>query len=994
MSARNNQLSSDAPVKHSYLPLIRRTSFAKSNSIPMLKNTHWMLEKVKKRQICRYFNSTHGCDKKAMCYFAHVYISQGSKNISFSSALEKLLIAYDEFFKTKLRLSAFYETTESDEEGKIWFAGGFCCPVESTIYYALGGSNGQVNQQGLFLYPSIEDARAAAAGVVLDALRERGMVTSGSSPEEARNATSRVFPENRGTASFNESPTDGRHKRSIEIADDGQHTKKTCLDESPGGQKIMSQSNHLASLPVLPKVDWMLKYPKAKQCFAFEQDHACHFGKNCRYGHVYRLNKNLPPSENFKYSQLGKLYKAIFDADLTDSDILKKEEIAANGTRWFTGCIVFPDQTICNAAGGKNGHQNSQGLYFYPSHEDMLDALAGVFLHLMGDRAEILPSLQEAEWMLEVVKAAQSCKYFPGCARMENCRFAHIYRGGDPDPTQTVEYDSLLKLYKLKFNRTIKNSDFYEKEALDKAGRRMYTGALRCPAERTIYYARGMGGLVSAQNIYWYTSKKAAKIAVTAAVISALATDKFLGSSSARANCSFVLHTEAPKAKAANLSKCHGGELPKVPQNKVGGILERDMLLASKNSQDTVTINGDANNPREENATGNADSLLSKCFTKSSHLMAQKTEDGYSLTNAFPSVSDPCDGNQLVDRRGASSFPTILPEATTMSLELSSTNRDSFRSNWMEGGAGRCIKYKTFQQCPLGSTCSYSHTYSPSSDLIKNPPSFVGLSKIYCFIFGLRLQTWHVSSKLSADTEGKTWFTAGLRCPAENVHYYAEKGTTSVKTPQGVYWYPDLDSAQIALRAVLFTSLVERGFLKKRSDTISASSMKISSIVDEDVFSVRSSHCPSTLLNAPQNPDVTVQPVGAVGLASKQPISNGSASPKGNISGINYQSVYMKIFSSRNFPNKVVSLPNSCFTYDERDIEGKKCFCAKFSSPGESGALYASCEMDGGVFEGGRWWFVDQKAAKSAAFHSFLQSMINRGILLDFRRDSKGRLLY
>jgi len=98
MSARNNQLSSDAPVKHSYLPLIRRTSFAKSNSIPMLKNTHWMLEKVKKRQICRYFNSTHGCDKKAMCYFAHVYISQGSKNISFSSALEKLLIAYDEFF--------------------------------------------------------------------------------------------------------------------------------------------------------------------------------------------------------------------------------------------------------------------------------------------------------------------------------------------------------------------------------------------------------------------------------------------------------------------------------------------------------------------------------------------------------------------------------------------------------------------------------------------------------------------------------------------------------------------------------------------------------------------------------------------------------------------------------------------------------------------------------------------------------------------------------
>ena len=738
---------------------VLETSLAKTNSssIPKLKNTHWMLEKVKKREICRYFNSTNGCDKKAMCYFAHVYISQGSKNISFSSALEKLLMAYDEVFKTKLTLSSFYETTESDNEGKIWFAGGFCCPVESTIYYSLGGSNGQVNQQGLFLYPSIEDARAAVAGVVLDALRGRGMVTSGTSSGETRSATSQVVSDNRrgcittlsdplsgfpvadkelcggadslrtgikdkenpclpflhktewmlkepkvktcivfsrnnacaygkscsfahihngeqlipeaavteedfflsyrqkfgnnivlditnfivkterapdgvewftaaflcpvkeiiyvaagceqsfrssqnlfwyrspeaaigavsavvvvalkrlddvvpmlpnalwmveavgaryncrdfnlnnicpngaecefahiytpkvkvpstvpdsayalwncykdnfnvslknssfyeksavdqegktwytgfllcpventiycaeggkgwriseqnifwyksvkearaavsavvlialsargirsewgdgsnslkeaavlcNKASFDESSTDGRYKRSLEIADDEQHAKKTHLDEK-SGHNIICQSNHLGPLPVLPKVDWMLKYPKAKQCFAFERDHVCLLGKNCGYGHVYRLKENLPPTENFRYSQLGNLYKAIFDADLTDSDILKKEEIAPNGRTWFTGCIVCPDQTIYNAAGGKNGHRNSQGLYFYPSHEDMLDALAGIFLHVMGERAEILPSLQEPEWMLEVVKAAQTCKYFPG----------------------------------------------------------------------------------------------------------------------------------------------------------------------------------------------------------------------------------------------------------------------------------------------------------------------------------------------------------------------------------------------------------------------------------------------------------------------------------------------------------------------------------------------------------------------------------------------------
>ena len=148
---------------------------------------------------------------------------------------------------------------------------------------------------------------------------------------------------------------------------------------------------------------------------------------------------------------------------------------------------------------------------------------------------------------------------------MENCRFAHIYRGGDPDPTQTVEYENLQKLYQLKFNQTIKNSDFYEKEALDKAGRRMYTGAFCCPAERTIYYARGMGGLVSAQNIYWYTSKNAAKIAVTAIVVSALV-------------------TEAPGARAVNLSKSHGGGLPEVPQDQIGGVSAKALSFSSSNA--------------------------------------------------------------------------------------------------------------------------------------------------------------------------------------------------------------------------------------------------------------------------------------------------------------------------------------------------------------------------------------------------------------------------
>jgi hypothetical protein len=499
--------------------------------LPVLPNAHWMLDEIGAKHNCRFFNSNEGCPKGLHCLFAHNYVPKSTVPSIVPDSSYALWDAYNNIFGISLKNSSFYEKSAVDQRGKTWYTGALLCPVENTIYYAEGGKGWEVSEQNVFWYSSIKEARAAVSTVVLIAFSGRGYRCNW------ENIASTEMKSSNHPEEASESFSDGKVKRKIEPSKNEECAKKPRIEEEMKRNFSKAEIDLVKSLPLLKKVDWMLKYPKARQCFAFERDCNCLLGKNCGYGHVYRL-KNLPSSDNaITYSELLKLYKAVFCVDLKDSDVLRKQEIDSIGKIWVTGCLVCPvEQTIYTAAGGKNGHQNSQGVYFYPSVEEMLDALAGVVFHVFSERKEILPLLAEAEWMLDATKAVQACKYFPGCARTEKCHFAHIYRGRDPDPAQVIENDSLLKLYKLKFHRTLKNSDFYEKVAIDKIGRQLYTGALRCPIDRTIYYARGMGGIASTQNVYWYTSRKAAKTAVAAVVISALGREEFKGITATKTN--------------------------------------------------------------------------------------------------------------------------------------------------------------------------------------------------------------------------------------------------------------------------------------------------------------------------------------------------------------------------------------------------------------------------------------------------------------------------
>lgn len=161
----------------------------------------------------------------------------------------------------------------------------------------------------------------------------------------------------------------------------------------------------------------------------------------------------------------------------------------------------------------------------------------------------------------------------------------------------------------------------------------------------------------------------------------------------------------------------------------------------------------------------------------------------------------------------------VLESQTTTTVHQELPSRDSICGNWMEENfTARCRIYTRYNKCPRGKCCSNAHVYIPTCAMIKNPPEIIGLSKAYKLIFQSRLHLPHIKYKRSLDAAGKTWFTAGFWCQVENVFYYAADCPDGFKAPRtNVYWYPDEESANFALRAVLFTSFVERRFISNQS---------------------------------------------------------------------------------------------------------------------------------------------------------------------------------
>jgi hypothetical protein len=161
-----------------------------SQTAPILPQMHpWNWMELDFESRCNQFNDPQGCRYGRSCRLAHVHYPQilTSERFPDRGALPQAYlhnfnhILADSFFQRNQKKNQFVNEdifrvkNAIDNRGEIWFTASWRCPLEGTIFYAAGGPSGKVNEQNMFLYPSMDDAKLAVSGVVLNSFLSRGM---------------------------------------------------------------------------------------------------------------------------------------------------------------------------------------------------------------------------------------------------------------------------------------------------------------------------------------------------------------------------------------------------------------------------------------------------------------------------------------------------------------------------------------------------------------------------------------------------------------------------------------------------------------------------------------------------------------------------------------------------------------------------------------------------------------------------------------------------
>ena len=174
------------PSSHLTPTLLKKTSVLPS-VLPELKPWNWAEISYERR--CEHFNQPQGCSSGILCHHAHVhfpttvttdrYPPKGALPLAYLQHFQ--IEIKDPFFQTAKqqkkydrKLNLFHVKTLIDNRNQIWYTAAFTCPCEKTIFYAAGGTGGRQNPQGFVLYPSVEEAKLAVAGIVLNSFLARG----------------------------------------------------------------------------------------------------------------------------------------------------------------------------------------------------------------------------------------------------------------------------------------------------------------------------------------------------------------------------------------------------------------------------------------------------------------------------------------------------------------------------------------------------------------------------------------------------------------------------------------------------------------------------------------------------------------------------------------------------------------------------------------------------------------------------------------------------
>lgn len=432
---------------------LKSTQASAESELPKLNNPDWMVGerdtskpgwKVKR---CLFFNSHQGCKYKKMCNNAHVATTstwvEPKTNRDVTDAYAKMFAG-----------ASLYESSRFNRHehsgGRTWHTSAIRCPLENVIYYAAGGSHATKSAQGVFWYPTEEDAKKAADGVLLGCLQQRVNTTKPCSSNAKRTETSNDNPPRKPSLSSSNvspvpdeiSPDDGSNVSGLSeptttttavaqgkfnsghffqnlsrAGNGGSGGKPPPASTSPPiskrspnadmGQRGLPGSlercglvtrcregGYGITLPFLrgnmkhPDA-WMLRPPKYHPCIHFRESgwSGCKRGIECKFAHLFCTSEDTSLQGSPPFpGALQTAYQENWPGIRLTDDCLEVKKEIVDRTEWFTSCFRCPKEGTIYNSSGFGGLKSTQNIWWYRTRSDSIAAVEGVILTAFRER--------------------------------------------------------------------------------------------------------------------------------------------------------------------------------------------------------------------------------------------------------------------------------------------------------------------------------------------------------------------------------------------------------------------------------------------------------------------------------------------------------------------------------------------------------------------------------------------------------------------------------
>ena len=477
------------------------------STLPLINPWNWM-EIQYKHGRCPHFNTPNGCQNGSACPFAHVYYpkfipSTESCTSSLSASVLKLYRYHFQYNSTALEnfssnnLPSLRTRSALDDKNQSWYTAAWQCPIQNTIYYAAGG-DGRIQQiQNMYLYPTQNKAQVALWSIILQAWEQQGIKID-------------IY-------TLPQTPTT--------MLTDPRSTIFQQKDE----KKTQETDNDTALRdPKLPISD--IEIQKNGRTFIKQNKEEKH-KKN---------NENPMISINITNDESSQ----------NDSDDISENLFGSNDESDKENNVLNNDATSLETSAHSDEDELENELFGGNQDNDGVESPLAMTVETItpeipfekeSKRTEII---EFKHWPLLDQKDCRIFRENNECPLGAKCPHAHVYSNKDI-PANYMSYpdDTLVALYLTCRGFHLTDQHFQDltgtkKDVLDD-GRLTksvwYTCALICPLDNIVYHTPMVNDNKNEQalasgGLYWYSSQKKARAALTVAVLSALRKRKILPS--------------------------------------------------------------------------------------------------------------------------------------------------------------------------------------------------------------------------------------------------------------------------------------------------------------------------------------------------------------------------------------------------------------------------------------------------------------------------------